>query len=197
MSAVGCAMDVGAHPDSRWNNPEPEVVLVVSSRAHRRRDASATTSTCATSRAARRCCSARPRTTTPPARSAPSSGCSTQLRPRRRARLPTCRCRRGHRRLQADRPLLDARISRDPPISSPRPSAHHQYPDGFMLFLGTMFAPVEDRDGPAGLHPPCRRLVTIASPGLGALVNRADRQAGPWTFGTAALMRNLAGRGLL
>ena len=77
---------------------------------------------------------------------------------------------------------------------------NHQYPDGLMLFCGTMFAPVADRDTPgAGFtHKPGDR-VTIASERLGTLVNRVDRsdRIAPWTYGLGALMRSLATRGLL
>ena len=76
----------------------------------------------------------------------------------------------------------------------------HQYPDGFMLFLGTMFAPTEDRDVPGNgfTHKP-GDIVTVSTPTLGALQNTVTTsdQAPPWTFGTRALMKNLAGRGLL
>ncbi len=76
----------------------------------------------------------------------------------------------------------------------------HQYPDGAMLFLGTMFAPTRDRGAP-GLgftHRPGDR-VTISSPALGRLVNEVQPcdAIEPWTFGTRALMENLAARGLL
>ena len=77
---------------------------------------------------------------------------------------------------------------------------HHQYPDGFILFAGTMFAPIEDRDAPGQgfTHKP-GDLVTISCPELGALTNRVTTcdQAPPWTFGPGALMKNLAARGLL
>ena len=76
----------------------------------------------------------------------------------------------------------------------------HQYPDGFALFLGTMFAPIVDRDTP-GLgftHKPGDR-VRVSSERLGMLENRVTTcdRAPPWTFGITELMRNLAGRGLL
>jgi len=94
-----------------------------------------------------------------------------------------------------------ARISRDPAdLVGQLIGPHHQYPDGAALFLGTMFAPVKDRDAPGqGFTHHLGDVVTIASGPLGALVNvvtTCDR-APPWTFGTAALMRNLARRGLL
>ena len=77
---------------------------------------------------------------------------------------------------------------------------HHQYPDGFMLFLGTMFSPIKDRDAPGGgfTHHLGDR-VTISAPPLGALVNtvRLSTEIAPWTFGVRALYANLAERSLL
>lgn len=94
-----------------------------------------------------------------------------------------------------------AEISRDPAdLAAQTCGRHHQYPDGVMLYCGTMFAPTQDRDGPGQgfTHHP-GDLVTIAAPGLGALVNpvRLATEAPEWTFGAGALMRNLARRGLL
>ncbi len=92
-------------------------------------------------------------------------------------------------------------ISRDPlNLVEQAMGRHHQYPDGMMLFLGTLFAPTQDRDVPGQgfTHKPGDR-VEIMAPSLGRLVNTvafAD-EAPAWTFGIAALMRNLAGRGLL
>ena len=78
--------------------------------------------------------------------------------------------------------------------------AHHQYPDGFMLFLGTMFSPIKDRDAAGGgfTHHAGDR-VSISTPSLGALVNTVGRsdEITPWSFGVRALYRNLAQRGLL
>jgi fumarylacetoacetate (FAA) hydrolase family protein len=76
----------------------------------------------------------------------------------------------------------------------------HQYPDGFALFTGTMFAPVEDRGAPGmGFTHEIGDVVTIASPRLGTLVNTVttSNKARPWTMGTTALMDNLGRRGLL
>ena len=77
---------------------------------------------------------------------------------------------------------------------------HHQYPDGAVLYLGTMFAPIKDRDAPGGgFTHKYGDIVTISAPELGALVNRMRRtdECEPWRFGTSHLMRNLAKRGLL
>ena len=79
-------------------------------------------------------------------------------------------------------------------------SRFHQYPDGLVLFVGTMFAPVDDRGAPgSGFTHKVGDVVRIAAPELGALVNEVVTcdQAEPWTFGTGALMANLARRGLL
>jgi fumarylacetoacetate (FAA) hydrolase family protein len=94
-----------------------------------------------------------------------------------------------------------SKISRDPAdLAAQTLSAHHQYPDGAMLFLGTMFAPIEDRHAPGqGFTHVYGDRVTISAPALGALVNRMRRtdECERWTFGAGALMRNLAKRGLL
>lgn len=91
-------------------------------------------------------------------------------------------------------------ISRDPLDLIDQAMSEHDYPDGFALFLGTLFAPVQDRDEPGGgfTHKE-GDLVTIASPRLGSLVNRVSTSAAapPWTDGISSLMRNLARRGLL
>ena len=77
---------------------------------------------------------------------------------------------------------------------------HHQYPVSVMLFLGTLFAPVEDRDvAGGGFTHKLGDMATIEAPGLGRLVNRVrlSTECRAWRFGTRALMQNLAGRGLL
>lgn len=94
-----------------------------------------------------------------------------------------------------------AMISRDPEdLVAQAIGPNHQYPDGFVLFLGTMFAPTQDRHGPGqGFTHVVGDVVTVATPKLGALVNRvntSDRIA-PWTYGAGALMASLARRGVL
>ena len=92
-------------------------------------------------------------------------------------------------------------ISRDPvDLVNQTLGRHHQYPDGLMLFLGTLFAPTQDRDIPGeGFTHRVGDIVTISSPGLGRLRNkvRLSTECPPWTFGISHLMRNLAQRGLL
>ena len=93
-----------------------------------------------------------------------------------------------------------ARISRDPNELVAQTLAAHQYPDGFMLFLGTLFAPIEDRDEPGGgFTHKVGDVVAIRSAHLGELRNRvAHSEAAPaWRFGLRALIGNLASRGLL
>ena len=77
---------------------------------------------------------------------------------------------------------------------------HHCYPDGFALFLGTMFAPIVDRDTPGqGFTHKSGDIVRVSTEKLGVLENKVTTcdQAPPWSHGIADLMRNLARRGLL
>ena len=93
-----------------------------------------------------------------------------------------------------------ASISRDPTDLVAQTLAAHQYPDGFMLFMGTLFAPIEDRDQPgSGFTHKLGDVVTIQSAWLGGLHNRVahSEAAPPWRFGLRAFMTNLAQRGLL
>jgi fumarylacetoacetate (FAA) hydrolase family protein len=94
-----------------------------------------------------------------------------------------------------------SRISRDPAdLMAATIGADHQYPDGVVLYLGTMFAPTKDRNvAGEGFTHKTGDLVTIKSPKLGKLQNRvvSTREAEPWAFGTRALMTNLARRNLL
>ena len=92
-------------------------------------------------------------------------------------------------------------ISRDPlELVRQTIGANHQYPDGFALFLGTMFAPVQDRDAPGqGFTHKKGDVVRISAERLGVLENKVTTcaEAAPWAFGLGDLMRNLAARGLL
>ena len=94
-----------------------------------------------------------------------------------------------------------SQISRDPTeLVGQTIGKHHSYPDGFALFLGTMFAPIEDRGAPGkGLTHKNGDVVRVSSGRLGVLENKVTTcdQAPPWTIGIAELMRNLARRGLL
>jgi len=93
-----------------------------------------------------------------------------------------------------------AEISRDPLELVKQTISEHQYPDGFVLFLGTLFAPTQDRDvkGSGFTHKE-GDVVKISTPKLGVLENRVttSKAAPPWNFGISDLMKNLVRRGLL
>ena len=94
-----------------------------------------------------------------------------------------------------------AEISRSPEdLVASAVGPHHQYPDGFVLYLGTMFAPVADRgEAGKGYTHKVGDVVTIFSEKLGALVNRVrlSPDCAPWTYGASHLMRDLAKAGLI
>ncbi|MBB5153648.1 fumarylacetoacetate hydrolase family protein [Saccharopolyspora phatthalungensis] len=202
LAAVGTAADVGVHPGSQWNNPEPEVVLVVDSTGR-------TVGAALGNDVNLRDIEGRSALLLPKAK---DNNASASLGPFVRLfedgfGLDEVRGMTVGLTVDgADGFHLDAassmtKISRDPEeLIAQLIGPHHGYPDGAALYLGTMFAPVEDRDSPGGGFTHHEDdLVTIATPLLGALVNRVrdtDR-CEPWTFGAAALMRNLAGRRLV
>jgi len=202
MAAVGTGASIGILPQSTWNNPEPEIVLLVNSSGA---ILGATLGNDVNLRDLE-------------GRSAlllgksKDNNASAAIGPFVRLFDRTFTLddvRRAEVRLTVDGDdgfRLDgtsamARISRDPAdLVAQMIGPHHQYPDGAVLYLGTMFAPVKDRDAPGqGFTHHQGDVVTIASEKLGALVNvvTACDRAAPWRFGTAALMRNLAKRGLL
>ena len=202
MSAVGVGADVGIHPKSAWNNPEPEVVMAVNSRGE-------TVGATLGNDVNLRDFEGRSALLLGKAK---DNNASCALGPFIRlfdAGFGIQDVRKAVVSLRVEGPegyVLEGRsslseISRDPlDLVGQTIGATHQYPDGFLLFTGTMFAPVEDRDTPGqGFTHKIGDVVTIASEKLGALVNRVDHadRIAPWTFGTRALMENLARRGLL
>ncbi|MCH4811603.1 fumarylacetoacetate hydrolase family protein [Vreelandella neptunia] len=200
LSSVGFGTPVGLHPSSQWNNPEPEIVLAVDSRGQVR---GATLGNDVNLRDVE-------------GRSAlllgkaKDNNASCSIGPFIRLfddhfTIDSVRnCQVSLRIEGEDDDFLlqgesDMReISRDPlDLVQQTIGAHHQYPDGFMLFLGTMFSPIQDRDGEGqGFTHHMGDRVTIATPALGALVNRVGRsdQLPPWTYGIRELMRHLARR---
>lgn len=203
MSAVGFGACVGLHPQSQWNNPEPEIVLAVNAQ---RQVVGASLGNDVNLRDV--------------------EGRSALLLGKAKDNNGSCaigpfiRLFDEHfdlddvRRCEvalliegcADDFRLEGRslmseISRDPmELVEQTCGAHHQYPDGFMLFLGTMFSPIQDRGEPgAGFTHHRGDRVSIAARSLGTLINEVQlsTEIAPWKFGVRELYRNLGGRDLL
>ena len=202
LSSIGLGAQVGVHPASSWNNPEPEVVLVVE-------PGGAIVGATLGNDVNLRDVEGRSALLLGKAK---DNNASCALGPVIRlfdesfglddVRAAEVRLRvEGEDGFTLDEVSSMREISRDPTdLAAQTIGANHQYPDGFVLFTGTMFAPTKDRDSPgAGFTHHLGDRVTIASPKLGTLWNRVGRsdQVPPWTFGIAALMRNLSARGLI
>lgn len=202
LSSVGFGADIGLHPISTWNNPEPEVVLAVTSQGYIKgaalgndvnlRDVEGRSALLLSK--------------------AKDNNASCAIGPMIRvfdAHFTLDDVRTAELTLTVTGPdgfVLNghssmAKISRDPiDLVTQTIGRHHQYPDGFMLFLGTLFAPTQDRDTPgAGFTHKLGDVVTISNDKLGALTNtvRLSTECPEWQFGASHLMRNLARRGLL
>ncbi|WP_232076929.1 fumarylacetoacetate hydrolase family protein [Variovorax sp. PBL-E5] len=202
LSAVGTGADVGIHPGSVWNNPEPEVVLAVDSRGR-------TLGAALGNDVNLRDFEGRSALLLGKAKDNNAScaiGPFIRLFDDRFGIGDVRRITVGLRVAGPEGFVLEgasslAKISRDPlDLVAQAIGPHHAYPDGLMLFLGTMFAPTQDRHGPGqGFTHVVGDRVTISAPELGSLENRVvhSDQAARWSFGIGALMRNLAGRGLL
>jgi fumarylacetoacetate (FAA) hydrolase family protein len=199
MSSVGTGDEVGIHPKSTWNNPEPEIVLVVNSSG---RTVGVTLGNDVNLR--------------------DFEGRSALLLGKAKDNNASCAIGPFIRLFDAAFTIDDVRqceltmriegpegfeltdtspmsmISRDPlELVKHAINPNHQYPDGMVLFLGTMFAPTKDRFGPGqGFTHQVGDVVTISSPKLGTLVNRVNHsdRAAPWMFGITALMQNLSKR---
>ena len=202
LATVGSGIDVGIRSDSEWNNPEPEVVLVVSSDG---RIVGATLGNDVNLRDIE-------------GRSAlllgqaKDNNASASIGPFIRLfdaqfDLDVLRAETVTLHVEGtDGFVMEgeshlAQISRDPAdLAKQALGAAHQYPDGLVLYLGTMFAPTADRGTPGhGFTHHVDDVVRIGSPTLGTLVNRVKRTETlePWTYGVHALMTSLAARGLL
>jgi fumarylacetoacetate (FAA) hydrolase family protein len=201
LAAVGHGAPIGVRSDSGWNNPEPEVVLVCDAGG---RVLGATLGNDVNlrdfeGRSALLLSKAKDN----------NASCAIgpfirvfddgfTLDDVRQAQVDLVIEGRDNYRLEGRSSM--EQISRDPLELVRQTLSEHQYPDGFALFLGTLFAPTQDRDEPGrGFTHKSGDVVRISSPRLGALENEVttSRAAAPWTFGVGALMRNLAARGLL
>jgi len=202
MASVGFGAEIGIHAKSSWNNPEPEIVVAVNARGEL---AGAMLGNDVNLRDV--------------------EGRSALLLGKAKDNNGSCALGPFLRLCDASFTIDDIRAAdidvtvegEDGFVTSGRNSMrlisrdvldlvaqtigeHHQYPDGFVLFMGTMFAPTEDRGAAGqGFTHKIGDIVTIRSAKLGALINRVDHshRIPPWTFGTRALMENLAARGLL
>ncbi len=202
MSAVGCGADAGFHAHSHWNNPEPEAVLIVASDG---RIVGATLGNDVNLR------DFEGRSALLLGKAKDQNG-SAALGPFLRFfdasfSLDDVRAMEISLTIEGEDGFrLDGRssmreISRDPAdLAAQLIGPHHAYPDGAALYLGTMFAPVMDRDAPGkGFTHKTGDVVTVVADKLGRLVNRMRhaQDCARWDFGTAALMRHLAQRGVL
>ncbi|MCT8003674.1 fumarylacetoacetate hydrolase family protein [Sphingomonas sanguinis] len=201
LSTVGWGMPVGVRSDSTWNNPEPEVVLVADAHG---KAVGATLGNDVNLR--------------------DFEGRSALLLGKAKDNNASCSLGPLVRLFDDGFTMDDVRssevkltitgtdgyvlegassmdqISRDPEDLLGQALSEHHYPDGFVLFLGTLFAPTQDRDEPGrGFTHKVGDSVVITNPRLGTLVNpvTTSADAPAWTFGLGELMRNLARRGLL
>jgi fumarylacetoacetate (FAA) hydrolase family protein len=201
LSSVGPGGEIGVRSDSSWNNPEPEVVLVVDPRGE---TVGATLGNDVNLR--------------------DFEGRSALLLSKAKDNTASCSIGPFIRVFDGDFTVDDVRaanvdlviegpvnfrlegtnamaeISRDPLDLVRQTLSEHHYPDGFVLFCGTLFAPTQDRDEPgAGFTHKIGDRVTISSRRLGSLVNTVttSRDAPPWELGIAGFARNLAARGLI
>jgi fumarylacetoacetate (FAA) hydrolase family protein len=201
LASVGWGAKIGVRSDSSWNNPEPEVVLVVNSRGEIKgatlgndvnlRDFEGRSALLLSK--------------------AKDNNASCAIGPFVRlfdlsftldnVRSATVELEiAGSDGFRLDGQSRMSEISRDPEELVRQAMSEHHYPDGFVLFLGTLFAPTEDRDEPGrGFTHKMGDEVRISTLSLGTLANivSTSRDAPAWDFGTRALMRNLAARGLL
>ena len=201
MAAVGIGSKVGVHPNSQWSNPEPEAVMVVNSRGIIQGATLGNDVNLRDVEGRSALLLGRAKDNNASAALGPMIRLFDEaftLEDVRQAEITLTIGGRDGFALE-ERGAVGS-ISRDPTDLVAQTLAAHQYPDGFMLFMGTLFAPIEDRDQPGGgFTHHLGDLVSIQSAWLGGLHNRVahSEAAPPWRFGLRAFMANLAQRGLL
>ena len=202
MAAVGWGAPVGLHPGSSWNNPEPEIVLAVASDGRIKGATLGNDVNLRDFEGRSALLLSKAKDNNASAALGPFirlfDGSYTLDHVRRAELTLTVEGEDGYV-LHGTSSMRQ--ISRDPlDLVAQTCGAHHQYPDGFMLYLGTLFAPTEDRDEAGeGFTHKSGDVVTISNPELGTLTStvQLSTECPPWSFGTGALMRNLAQRKLI
>ena len=201
LSSVGWGDYIGIRSDSHWNNPEPEVVILCDGKGTPRgaslgndvnlRDFEGRSALLlGKAKDNNASCSIGPFVRLFDA--------SFTMDDVRNAVIELEIAGADNYRLEGKSTMAD--ISRDPVDLCKGALSEHQYPDGFALFLGTLFAPTQDRDTPGrGFTHKVGDVVRVSTPKLGVLENKVmtSKEAPPWTFGVGDLMRNLAQRELL
>ncbi|HEY9011334.1 MAG TPA: fumarylacetoacetate hydrolase family protein [Devosia sp.] len=202
MASVGYGADVGILPISEWNNPEPEVAMVVTSKGTiigatlgndvNLRDVEGRSALLLGK--------------------AKDNNASASLGPFIRLfdgefTIDTVKAAdialsvTGEDGFELTGVSNMSQISRTPEsLVASAIGRHHQYPDGFVLYLGTMFAPVKDRGGAGkGFTHKIGDKVSISTPSLGTLTNtvKLATECPPWAYGASHLLRDLAKAGLL
>lgn len=200
LSAVGFGEWVGLHPRSNWNNPEPEVVLLIAPNGEivgatlgndvNLRDFEGRSALLLSK--------------------AKDNNASTAIGPFIRlfdktfdqldlSNLDVTLTIDGSDGFHLQGTSAMREISRSPAELARQLCETHHYPDGAVLFTGTLFAPTQDRDvAHEGFTHKIGDLVTIATPRLGALINRVglSNELPPWRWGAVELFSSLAQRGI-